>query len=82
MTESDFPSVFSPASFTVVADDVSIVDLYRSSHTCYLEEEVEESCHAADFCDPYDGDPIFGDPTNGDATSERDVWLASALAGA
>jgi hypothetical protein len=32
----------SAASYAVVADDVSVEDLYRSAHECYAEEEDAE----------------------------------------
>ena len=78
MNENVLPSVLSPASFTVVADDVSMADLYLSAHTCYLDEDADaEWTEAWRACDPSDGDPWDHDPLRDD-----EIWLVSALAGA
>lgn len=37
----DLISPGSPASFTVVADDVSMADLYLWAHTCFPGDEAE-----------------------------------------
>ena len=72
MNDFELPTILSPASFTVVADDVSMADLYRSSHTCYLDEEADS--------ERLDPDSAFGDPFDHDPWLDDEIGLVAMLA--